>query len=89
MPSTFDGGELAALVQDRLQRLALEQLHRDEELSVLLIGVEDRHDVGMIETRSRLRLAQEELQGPRMMAAQALGQALERHDALEPRVARP
>ncbi len=58
-----------------------------KKTSVLLVGVEDRDDVGVVEARGGPRLAQEELHRLRMVA-QVLGQAFERHDAAEPLVAR-
>ena len=52
------------LAQDALlQRLPLQQLHRDEVLAFVLVDVIDRADVGVIERRSRLGLALESFQG--------------------------
>jgi NADPH-dependent ferric siderophore reductase len=53
----------------------------------LLVGVEDGHDVRMVQPRGRLGLAQEELEGPGMVAAQPLRQALQGDDAAEPGIA--
>ena len=60
-----------------LERLALEQLHRDEELAVVLTDLMDRADVRMIERRRRARLAMEALHRP-VVAGEILRQELER-----------
>jgi hypothetical protein len=75
-------------VQALAQRLAEEELHDRERLVALPADVVDGEDVGMREGGDRLRLALEA--GERVGARREMRrQHLERHVALEPRVARP
>ena len=62
-----------AAVPDLAQVLALDQIHRDEELAVDLAGVEGRHQVGVRQAKDDLRLVQEPL---RLRAIAALGDDL-------------
>ena len=88
----IDGDDLrahrAALRHDLLERRALQVLHRDEVVAVLLPGVVDHDDVRVRERRGGARLALEE-RDRRRVTAQVVGQALQRDDAAQPRVARP
>ena len=52
-------GERAAAGQHRLERLPGHELHHDEEDVFLLLGGEDRDDVGMTEGREQARLTQQ------------------------------
>ena len=68
-----------------LQRHALEKLHNDEGVPVLLTDVVNRADVGMIQGRSSLSLALES--GERLrIAGNFIGQELESYEAMQPRV---
>ena len=68
------------------ERLALEQLHRDEQLAAVLADLVDLADVRMIDARRRAGLAPEAL--ARRLVAGQRGHRLERDGALEPLVAR-
>ena len=52
---------MPSLDEQRLQVAAVDVGHRDVEEPVLLAGVVDRDDAGMVERRRELRLAQEPL----------------------------
>ena len=64
------------------ERLALEQLHRDEVLPLVLVDLVDRADPGVIERRGRPRLALEALERAGLLG-HLHGQELERHVAAE------
>src|ERR1017187_9387324 len=68
-----------------LQRHAVQKLHGDERLAILLTDVEDRADIGMVEGRSRLRLALEASQCSRVFGY-FIGQELEGDETMQPRV---
>ena len=71
------------------RRLALQQLHDQEDAAVAgLTDVVKRADVGVLQRGHGPRLAQEPL-ARRRVAGQGGGQHLDRHIALETRVARP
>ena len=75
------------LAQDLLQRLALEQLHRDVGDAVLLADVVDGDDVGMVEAAGRARLAQEALAHlAHDLRGQVRQQRLDRDVALDERI---
>ena len=68
-----------------LQRHALQKLHGDERLAVLLADVVDGADVGMIQRGSRLRFALEAAE--RLgIAGDFVGQELEGDETAQPRV---
>ena len=69
------------------QRLALEQLHGDERLALVLADVVDRADVGVLERGGRAGLALQPLERLRV-PAQLLRQELQRHAAAELQVLR-
>ena len=71
--------------EERLEVRALDEAHRDEQAIVGLAGLVDRHHVRMVERRRDPRLAQEALAKARVLRV-ALGEELERHAALEPRI---
>ena len=79
--------ELPALHQ-LPERAALEQLHDQVGLAVLLADVVDGADVRMTQPRGRAGLALEPLAALRVVG-EIPGQHLERDRAVEPRVARP
>ncbi len=64
------------------QGLALEQLHRDEGLALVLVDVVDRADVGVLERGGGPRLALQPLERLRV-PAELLRQELQRHAAAE------
>ena len=68
-----------------LQRLALEQLHRNEVLPLMLVDVVDGADVRMIQGGGRLGLPLESLQRMAVLG-QLFGQELQGDGALEPGV---
>ena len=68
-----------------LERLPLEQLHRDEGAPLVLVRVVDRADVRVVEGRGRARLALEALDGL-AVPGQLVRQELERHRAAQARV---
>ena len=68
-----------------LQRLAVEKLHRDELLAVLLADVVNGADVRVIQRRSRLRFAAEAFQRSGIVE-HFVGQEFQRHRAMESRV---
>ena len=72
-------GDLRPQVEQRLelerpgpepvpQRLAVEELHRDEGLALVLVDVVDRADVGVLERRGRARFALQPLERLRVPA---------------------
>src|ERR1051326_4107991 len=65
------------------QRHALEILHGDEGLAVLLANVVNRADVRMIERRSRLRLALKAAEGV-LIACHLVRQELQSDEAVQP-----
>ena len=67
------------------QRLALEQLHRDEVLALVLVDLVDRADAGVVERRGGARLALEALERGRVLR-HLRGQELQRDVAAELRV---
>ena len=77
--------ERALAPEERLEVRALDEAHRDEQAIVGLAGLVDRHHVRMVERRRDPRLAQEALAKARVLRV-ALGEELERHAALEPRI---
>src|SRR5262249_974255 len=74
--------------QDLPQRPALDALHGDVEGRPVRADVEDRDDVGVVESRGGARLLLEALQPPAVIGDLLL-QDLERDPAREPRVPRP
>jgi hypothetical protein len=70
-----------------LQRRALEKLHGNEGLAVLLADVVNRADVGMVQGRRRLSFALEACQCLRV-AGNVVGQELESDEAVQARVFR-
>ena len=68
-----------------LQRHAVQKLHGDEGLAVLLADVVDGADVGMIQRGSGPGFAAEAVQGLRV-AGDLVGQELEGDEAMQPRV---
>ena len=79
---TLNGAAPQALRED----LALEQLHRDEELAAVLSNLVDLADVGMVHARRGAGLAPEP--APRRLVAARRGHRLQRDRTLEPLVAR-
>jgi hypothetical protein len=69
------------------ERLALEQLHRDEVLALVLVDRVDRADAGMVERRGRFRFALEAIERARL-ARHLRREELERDLAAEPGVLR-
>jgi hypothetical protein len=72
-------------VDAMLERLALEQLHDDEVLVLVLADVVDRADVRMIQSRGRLRLALKALDG-HGIARQIGGEELQCHRSAKTRI---
>ena len=70
------------------EALAFYILHRDERLSVLLVDLEDRTDIRMIESGGRLRLADEAFPGL-LVTGELPGKKLERYGAAQLRILRP
>ena len=68
-----------------LEIAALDVAHRDEELAVDLAGVEDRHDVGVVELGCPARLALEAV-AVRLVVAEHRGEQLQRDPAAEAHV---
>ena len=66
-----------------LQRHALEKLHGDERLAVLLADVVNGADVGMIQCRCRLRFALKTAEGLRI-ACHFVRQELQSDEAVQP-----
>ena len=64
------------------QSLAVEQLHRDEGLALVLVDVVDRADVGVLERGGRACLTLQPLERL-SVARQLFGQELERHAAAQ------
>jgi hypothetical protein len=56
--------EALLAVEHRLQALALDVLHDDEEHAVHALGGDDAHDVGMVEGGQKARLLQELVEVP-------------------------
>ena len=83
-PRGFHSGERrsSAPLNQLLQRLALQTLHDDERLAVVLPDVVNRADVGMIEGGGGARLAVETLPGLRS-CDEFLGQEFDRHNAIQ------
>ena len=71
-----------------LQVAALDQPHRDDQLAVLLAGVVDGDDVGVVEPGGEARLAQEPL-AEALVVGEVAGDHLERHRPVEGQVRRP
>ena len=68
-----------------LQRRAVQKLHGDERLAVLLANVINRADVGVVQCGCSLRLALKT--GERLrVTGHFLRQELERDEAMQPRV---
>ncbi len=85
-PECIGHGQLLLPVQPIAQRLAFDVRHGEPELVSRFTGVEDRQDVGMLESRRKPDLALEAL---RAEHRRDLGvQDLERHRAVMPKVAR-
>ncbi len=64
------------------ERLPFEQLHSYERLPLILVGVVDRTDVGVIEPRRSLGFAAEAFEGL-VFLGQRLRQKLERDEAVQ------
>src|SRR5262245_29991016 len=75
------------LLQPVGQRLALEELHDEKRRAAFLTDLVRRADVRMLELRERTGFAVEALSEVRV-EREDIGQDLEGHDAIEPRVAR-
>ena len=71
-----------------LERLALQELHGDEGLALVLVDVVDRTDVGVVEGGAGLGLAPEPLQGD-LVAEELLRQELQRDESVEAGVLGP
>jgi len=69
----------------RRERRALQQLHGDEVPALVLVDVVDGADVGMVQRRSRARLALESLQRLRVLL-HLFRQELQRYAAAQARV---
>ena len=65
-----------------LQRQAIQKLHGDERLAVVLADLVNRADVGMVQRRGRLRFAPEALQRLRVLG-HIIGQELQSDKAAE------
>src|SRR5208282_1369606 len=65
-----------------LQGFALKHLHGDESFAFFFADVVNSADVGMIQSRRRLRLSPETTQGLRI-ARYLVGQKLQRHETME------
>ncbi len=73
------------VADEMLERRAVQELHHDESLAVLLPDVINRADIGVVQGGSSLRLALKASQ--RLgIAGHLVGQELERHEAVEARV---
>jgi hypothetical protein len=68
-----------------LETSALEALHHDERLPLVLADVVDGADVGVVQGRGGSFLALESLSGPRFVES-PFGEELQRHRAAQPRV---
>ena len=77
----------AVLAQHVGQRAALDELHHEDVVAVVLDDVEQRDDVGVTDRRRRLRLAQHP-RAPLGIVRELGRQHLERDVAIEPLVAR-
>ncbi len=82
------GGQRAVGFDPLSQVAALDQSHRDDQLAVLLAGVEDRHDRGVVEAGGKPRLAQEAV-AEGLVAGELAGDHLQRHRPVERQVGRP
>ena len=71
-----------------LEVAALDQAHGDDQLAVLLAGVVDGDDVGVVETGGEARLAQEPF-AEGLVVGEVAGDHLECHRAVERQVRRP
>ena len=75
-------GHAALVLEDRAERLALDELHDDEERLVVLVEVVDAHDARVVEGRDGGRLALEA--APELgVAGVGVAQDLDRHRDLE------
>ena len=70
-----------------LERHAIQKLHGDEGLPVLLANVVNGADVGMIQSRGRLGFALKARQSLRILG-DIVGKELQRDEAMQPRVFR-
>ncbi len=70
------------------QVAALDQAHRDDQLAVLLAGVVDGDDAGVVEAGGEPRLAQEAL-AEALLVDQLAGDHLQRHGTVERQLRRP
>ena len=87
--STASGGrQRAAGCDPLLQVAALDQAHRDDQLAVLLAGVEDRHDGRMVEAGGEARLAQEAV-AEALVVGELPRDHLQRDRPVESQVGRP
>src|SRR5262249_22532149 len=77
----------APAVDELAEVRALEQLHRHEDPALLLAEVVHGDDVGVVQARRRLRLAEEALAGLAFRAG-APGDRLDRHQTVQERVVR-
>jgi hypothetical protein len=75
------GRRVVQLVLDRGQRLAAEQLHREVVGAVVLVEVEDRAHVGVMDLRGDARLVEEHLDEA-LVACELRADALERDVAM-------
>ena len=83
-PQKLAGGQ-GPPVDVLLQRLAFQQLGRDEEPAVDLVDVVDGADVRVVQCRGRPRLAPEAFEGV-AVSGKILGEELQRHVPAESRV---
>ena len=72
----------------RIERLPLDQLHRQEAHAVGFLGRVDRDDVRVIERGDGARFTGEALEARRDRSAMSGGQHLERDVAAQPRIVR-
>jgi hypothetical protein len=81
--------ELGARAEERLQALPRDELHHEVGEAALLLGVVERHDVGVREPPHRLRLAREARGGPGAVygpVEEVQAERLDRDEAADGRV---